>query len=33
MKTPDDRDPIGRRELLRRGALAGLGVTALPLRA
>jgi len=33
MKTPDDEDRLGRRELLRRGALAGLGVSAFPLRA
>jgi len=33
MKTRDDHDPIGRRELLQRGALVGLGLTALPLRA
>ena len=33
MKTPDGDDRIGRREWLQRGALAGLGLSALPLRA
>jgi aryl-alcohol dehydrogenase-like predicted oxidoreductase len=32
MKTPED-NRLGRRELLRRGALGGLGLSALPLRA
>ncbi len=33
MKTPDGGDRLGRRELLQRGALAGLGLSVLPLRA
>ena len=33
MTTPDKNDRFGRRELLQRGALAGLGVGLAPLRA
>ena len=33
MTTPSDDDRLGRRELLQRGVLAGLGLSALPLRA
>ena len=33
MKTPRDDDRLGRRELLQVGALAGLGLSALPFRA
>ena len=33
MTTPDKNDRFGRRELLQRGALAGLGVSLAPLRA
>ena len=33
MKKPDDDDRLGRREFLQRGALAGLGMSVLPLRA
>jgi len=33
MKKPDEDDRLGRREFLQRGALAGLGMSVLPLRA
>jgi predicted aldo/keto reductase-like oxidoreductase len=33
VKKPDDAKQLGRRELLQRGALAGLGLSVLPLRA
>jgi predicted aldo/keto reductase-like oxidoreductase len=33
MKAPDEDDRLGRRELLQWGVVAGLGLTALPLRA
>jgi len=33
MKKPDDDDRLGRREFLQRGALAGVGLSVLPLRA
>src|SRR5712691_13007487 len=32
MKNPDDRQHLGRRRLLQQGALAGLGLSAVPLR-